>query len=330
MPNESLSPSADDSGLPREAYTLLAQANLLRMRGCWEEAVQNCMTALRLAPDSSSAQSLLGDIYENQGRFDDAIQWYRMALDANPDSPADKIKLDRLLSRQSPLSVSHNLAVDNLIIHKSDSSARLHLLREHPETTLRYASLAAALIVIVIVIFAYAAVHHQAALSSLGLSNQDLQTKPVVVPPAVSLPTAVTAPVTWRDTSEQALLDTLLASSQLSSQGITVTDIRTDPRTQQITVALALSPTAPLTRSAILHSSLHTIEAIAALSPSTGSFSARCLVLPKSGTTVGGATLLFVGDVSQSTLPSTTAPEPSDEQIQTIFSNVWWSPQIAG
>jgi Flp pilus assembly protein TadD len=82
-----------EAPLPREAYTLLAQANLLRMRGCWEEAVEKCMAALRLAPESASAQSLLGDIYENQGRRDDAIQWYRMALDISPDSPADRLKL---------------------------------------------------------------------------------------------------------------------------------------------------------------------------------------------------------------------------------------------
>ena len=68
------------------------------MRGRWDEAVDNCMAALRLAPQNASAQSLLGDIYENQGRLDDAIQWYRMALDVSPDSPADQLKLDRLLN----------------------------------------------------------------------------------------------------------------------------------------------------------------------------------------------------------------------------------------
>ena len=94
-------PGRDSSGLSREVYSLLAQANLLRMRGCWEEAVESCMAALRLTPDSHSAQSLLGDIYENQGRLDDAIQWYRMALDLNPTSTADRMKLERLLSHQS-------------------------------------------------------------------------------------------------------------------------------------------------------------------------------------------------------------------------------------
>ena len=97
-----------DPTLPREAYTLLAQANLLRMRGRWDEAVDKCMAALRLAPQNASAQSLLGDIYENQGRLDDAIQWYRMALDVNPDSPADSLKLDRLLeAKQRVLTAAH-------------------------------------------------------------------------------------------------------------------------------------------------------------------------------------------------------------------------------
>src|SRR5579875_2831472 len=90
-----------DREMSRDAYALLAQANLLRMRGCWPEAIEKCMAALKLAPEHPSAQSLLGDIYENQGSLDDAIQWYRMALDVQPDSPADKVKLERLLERKT-------------------------------------------------------------------------------------------------------------------------------------------------------------------------------------------------------------------------------------
>ena len=81
-----------------EVYALLAQANLLRIRGAWQEAVDKCMAAMRIIPGNCAAQSLLGDIYENQGKFDDAIQWYRMALDTNPNSPADKAKLNRLIA----------------------------------------------------------------------------------------------------------------------------------------------------------------------------------------------------------------------------------------
>ena len=79
---------------------LLARANLLRMRGQWDEAVAACTEALRKAPESPTAHALLGDIYEAQGKLDDALQWYGMAVDLNPDSKVDRAKLDRLVNAQ--------------------------------------------------------------------------------------------------------------------------------------------------------------------------------------------------------------------------------------
>jgi hypothetical protein len=80
---------------------LLARANLLRMRGQWAEAVERCTEALRLDPYSAAAHSLLGDIYENQGRLEKAIHWYELALDHDPDSVADKAKLTRARELQA-------------------------------------------------------------------------------------------------------------------------------------------------------------------------------------------------------------------------------------
>jgi tetratricopeptide (TPR) repeat protein len=80
---------------------LLARANLLRMRGQWPEAVERCTEALRLDPHSAAAHSLLGDIYENQGRLDKAIHWYEQALDQDPESVADKAKLTRARELQA-------------------------------------------------------------------------------------------------------------------------------------------------------------------------------------------------------------------------------------
>jgi hypothetical protein len=73
----------------------LAQANLLRMRGRWEAAAAQCAEVLRRHPTSASAHSLLGDIYENQGRLEEAIHWYQAALELSPASVADQAKLAR-------------------------------------------------------------------------------------------------------------------------------------------------------------------------------------------------------------------------------------------
>ena len=80
---------------------LLARANLLRMRGQWTDAVELCTEALRVDAQSGAAHSLLGDIYENQGRLDKAIRWYQLALDLDPESVADKAKLTRARELQA-------------------------------------------------------------------------------------------------------------------------------------------------------------------------------------------------------------------------------------
>ncbi|MBC8138412.1 MAG: tetratricopeptide repeat protein [Fibrella sp.] len=79
---------------------LLARANLLKLRGQWEEAVAVCADAIRRSPDSASAHSLLGDIYLTQGKNGDALHWYRMALDRNPLQTGLVEKHDRLLAEQ--------------------------------------------------------------------------------------------------------------------------------------------------------------------------------------------------------------------------------------
>src|SRR5581483_1891738 len=73
-------------------HALLTRANLSRLRGNWSDAIDRCVTVLRSDPSNHTAHSLLGDIYRDQGKLDDAIQWYRMALDLHPN-PADEAKL---------------------------------------------------------------------------------------------------------------------------------------------------------------------------------------------------------------------------------------------
>jgi len=327
-----------EAGLPREVYALLAQANLLRMRGCWDEAVRNCMAALRLAPDSPSAQSLLGDIYENQGRFDDAIQWYRMALDANPDSPADRLKLDRLLQRQLPSSRTERQTVTaepvageaGLAPANPASTPRqpLRRLMQEPETALRYGALAAAALVCLVVVFAYAAVHRRAALATLGLApSQEVKTAPVMVPPASPPPAGAEANDSPRDSAEQAVLGALRSSRDLSAQGITVDDVQFDPRAARMSITISLSSGNGLTRAAVLRSALHTVLAGAAASPSATAFTLRVLMLPGAG---GGPSQIFVGDAAQSALPAGGSTEPDDDHVQALFTNPWWSPQMPG
>jgi hypothetical protein len=86
---------AEEALLQREIHAQLAQANLCRTRGDFSSGVDHCVAVLRAQPGNQAAHALLGDIYRDQGRCEDAIQWYRMAVDLKPN-PADEAKLRHL------------------------------------------------------------------------------------------------------------------------------------------------------------------------------------------------------------------------------------------
>ena len=75
-----------------EIGQFLTQANLARLRQQWDEAIDGCVEALRKEPGNAPAHSLLGDIYRDQGKAEDAAQWYRMAIELH-DTPSDTEKL---------------------------------------------------------------------------------------------------------------------------------------------------------------------------------------------------------------------------------------------
>ncbi len=81
-----------------EAAALVARANLARLRGQWAEATTLCTAAIRADPSNASACSLLGDVYFEQGRPEEAEHWYSVALEIQPDNPADRGRLERVRS----------------------------------------------------------------------------------------------------------------------------------------------------------------------------------------------------------------------------------------
>ncbi len=90
---------------PLEAERLhvrLTQANLCRMRRDWSAAIDHCVAALEAQPGNATAHSLLSDIYRDQGKLDDAIQWARLAMDLK-SSPADAAKLQKLEDERAHL-----------------------------------------------------------------------------------------------------------------------------------------------------------------------------------------------------------------------------------
>ncbi len=331
----------EEGPLPRDVYALLAQANLLRMRGHWEEAAEACMTALRLAPDSSSANSLLGDIYENQGRYDDAAQWYRMALDANPDSPADSVKLERLSQRENirpgqsrpgnagipkassgiPKAVDTALTGHRVLV----TGGRVLPRFRDPEFVLRWGAAAATLALVLVVALAFHAVHHAGTLAALGFGGDPVvKSSLVVVPPrAGTLPVDPDA-APLHDPSEQSLLTALQASQDLSRLGVAVYDVQADPRAGRMTITFGLTMSSDLTQAAVVRDALRVLEA-AGSDSSVTTYTARCLLMPSSGS--AGTALAFVGDVSSASVQASASAGTAltDTQAEAAFSNLWWS-----
>ncbi|MCX7993113.1 MAG: tetratricopeptide repeat protein [Fimbriimonadales bacterium] len=83
-------------GSDREIYPELARANLLRMQGKYEEAIDVCRRILGRFPSNETVHALLGDIYTDQGKLEDAIQWYELLVELAPANVHYRAKLHNL------------------------------------------------------------------------------------------------------------------------------------------------------------------------------------------------------------------------------------------
>ncbi|MCX7925935.1 MAG: tetratricopeptide repeat protein [Fimbriimonadales bacterium] len=83
-------------GSDREVYPELARANLLRMQGKHEEAIDVCRRILGRFPSNETVHALLGDIYADQGKLEDAIQWYELLVELAPTNVHYSAKLHNL------------------------------------------------------------------------------------------------------------------------------------------------------------------------------------------------------------------------------------------
>lgn len=76
-----------------DIYPELARANLLRMRSDYGSAEALCLSILKRYPNNATVHTLLGDICAEQGDLEQAVQWYELALDLDPQSTTDRAKM---------------------------------------------------------------------------------------------------------------------------------------------------------------------------------------------------------------------------------------------
>ncbi len=71
---------------------LLAEANLYRTRKQYDVALSTCTRILQADPTNYPAHALIANIYRDQHNYREALNWFKLALELNPDSEDDKKK----------------------------------------------------------------------------------------------------------------------------------------------------------------------------------------------------------------------------------------------
>lgn len=95
---QKISEEAYDRALPDEeqVLALLERAYRRRKENNLAAAIALCEEALRLRPESTSAHSMLAQLYEQNGDVEKAIPELEYVLRMNPGSIADRVKLDEM------------------------------------------------------------------------------------------------------------------------------------------------------------------------------------------------------------------------------------------
>ena len=92
-----MSPIESPAARESDVYLMLMTANVLRLRRQWELAEAKSSEVLSREPGNAAAYSVLGDISRDRGNARDAIEWYKLALDRDPTSVADRAKLESMI-----------------------------------------------------------------------------------------------------------------------------------------------------------------------------------------------------------------------------------------
>ncbi|MFM9873868.1 MAG: tetratricopeptide repeat protein [Fimbriimonadaceae bacterium] len=126
-------------GSDTAVYQDLAQANLARMRGEKQGAIDQCLKVLREYPNNVTAHSLLGEIYMEHGELKQASEWFEMALDLDPKAARERQLLNKVKKQ----------------MEDSETKATLQQLEVKPKSglTLLWASMVGVIVIVMIVSF---------------------------------------------------------------------------------------------------------------------------------------------------------------------------------
>jgi len=302
---------------------LLTSANLHRARREWEQAIADVTEALQLDSSNLDAASLLGAVYEDRGSLDDALIWSRIALDLDPSSVGDRVRMERVSQR--------------MVAEREGN---------RPKSALDWRSwtLVGAAGLIVVLLMAVIALSiggrgrgtSQAKGGSPGAGRAEAP--PITAPgsePRSTAPRAAPSgplPISGgassssskvRTAAEVAIGRAVSGSRTLQSSGAKVDDVIADPRHGLATVTFSLPAGVPMGRDLILRNAAEAARAAFAANSEVKFVTARCLM--GSGSS---AQIVFVGDAGRAAA-ETLGDAPTLEQLRSVFTNPWWNPQVS-
>jgi len=300
--------------------SLLASANLHKIRSEWEAAIADATDALRIDPRNPDIASLLGDIYADQEMLDEALVWYQMALELNPDSEADRERLNRL---------SKEIAARR----RKERTGSFAAFERH--TKIWTLSLAAVFVLLVITALAMTLIKGKPQEEPVPKPAATVQPRsaPPAAEPAPSQPTIAPAPTdstpapaggsSLRTPAEAGLRTGLASAQAVSDAQITIDDVIADPRSAVVTVTFSIPYRGFVTREQVIRAAAVVARTVFALRQDANFVTARCVV-QGSGL---GPQIAFVGDVARQSMQ--TLPEnATDQQLASVFTRPWWHPDI--
>jgi len=279
-----------------EVFPLLAAANLARRRGNLAEAERQCREISTQYPESAAVHSLLGEVYEEMNRPDDARACYQLALQLEPNNQGDRERLDRLLQRTQSGNHRRTFRIPRTVGLLSVGRAGFP------------AGWVAAAILAIICL-------------GMGLA---------LVAPSGSRGarlTAGTAAGSAGESSQEAMIrQSMAAAAHSGGPPITIVSVRVDPRAQTpyalVTVSLDSSSPPGALRDVCVQAAAE--AAVAAGAANLSWVTVRVLGLP----TGGGASLLFIADTSPGRFISTDISTLTAADSAERFQRTWWNPSL--
>lgn len=305
---------------------LLAAANLHKFRSEWDEALSAATDALRQQPRNAEITLTLGSIYEERGMLDEALVWYQMTLELDPDSRQGKAGKDRLA----------------MLISARRREAAATPRRDPAKRAQLYGiGIAAAILLLIVVLVTWAVLRHPqppAANKQPTTNNRQPALTPPISQPWAKRPsaTATSAPplsgattaaatrgatTSLRTTAEQSIRDGLSSAQPITDTGASIDDVIADPRASVATVTFSVPLKGMVTKDQITRAAVVIARKTFELHQAVRFVTTRCVIQTPGA---DGSQVAFVGDIAREAVTA----DATDQQLAAAFSHPWWNPLI--